>query len=112
MSADSSYVVRGAEIYCTSGSHRTLLDMPVCHGSYIREKPMLHEKDCIVGVNIFPFGACSTTNKACTPALGPKWCDAHEDTLVDGVPALTINCTIICSAGGVICVSDNGQGVG
>ena len=54
------YVVRGARISCTWGSHSSRLDMPACHGAYIREKPMMHEKDCRVGIeaNIAPFGAC------------------------------------------------------
>jgi len=125
--------------------------MPVCHGSYIREKPMMHEKDCKVGLNanIAPFGACfspGNTNKKiiindaqrampagfddndnpipqpmpieggrlCVPMLGDKWCDAKEDTLVDGVPALTVECTLTCSIGGedgVVRFWDDGQGV-
>ena len=54
------YVVRGARIYCTWGSHTRRLDMPACHGSYIREKPNMHERDCRVGLsaNIPPFGVC------------------------------------------------------
>ena len=36
--------------------------MPSCHGSYIREKPNMHEKDCRVGIgaNIPPFGVCTS----------------------------------------------------
>ena len=52
--------------------------------------------------------------RLCTPILGDKWCDAKDDALVDGVPALTVNCTIACSCGGegaVICFASNGQGV-
>ena len=138
------YVVIGARIICTYGSHYRRLDMPVCHGSYIREKPMLHELDCAVGLdaNIPPFGACMSpdnkdidiiiedpqdvmpvldendelymppmpiTGKLCTPKLGEKWCDAHEDTLIDGVPALTVDCTIACHYQGVVCFIDDGQ---
>jgi len=129
---------------CTFGSHIKRLDMPVCHGSYIRQKPMLHELDCVVGLdaNIPPFGACVSpdnpnieiiiespvdvmplaneeggysmppmpiTGRLCTPMLGPKWIDAHEDTLIDGVPALTVDCTIACLYQGVIFFIDDGQ---
>lgn len=146
------YVVRGAKIYCAYGSHIRQLDMPVAHGAYIRDKPMMNEKDCEVGLdaNIAPFGACQSpdnpnkkieindgTNamqvptdescenfappslpiqgRLCTPMLGEKWCDAKEDTLVDGLPALTTNCTLACCYGGtegVIGFMDDGQEVG
>ncbi len=59
------YVVRGAKIYCTCGSHVRKLDMPVSHGSYIRDKAMMNQTDCKVGIeqNIPPFGACFSENK-------------------------------------------------
>ena len=143
-----SYVVRGAKIYCTCGTHIRQLDMPVCHGSYIREKPMMNEQDCKVGLdaNIPPFGACRSESnpnidiiiedaenvlplqdengnqceppmplegKLCDPVLceNAKWLDAQEETLVDGVPALTVKCTIACIYDGVIGFWDNGQDV-
>jgi hypothetical protein len=52
--------------------------------------------------------------RLCAPILTGKWCDAKDDTLVDGAPALTVNCTIACATGGagaVIGFMDNGQGV-
>lgn len=54
------YVVRGATIYCTCGSHMRKLDMPASHGAYIRDKAMMNKADCKVGIdqNIPPFGAC------------------------------------------------------
>lgn len=54
------YAVRGARIYCNCGTHIRKLDMPASHGSMIRDKAMLHEQDCKVGLNqnIPPFGAC------------------------------------------------------
>ena len=140
------YVVRGASIYCTCGSHKRKLDMPASHGSYVRDKAMMNKDDCIVGIdqNIPPFGACSApgnqgmdiviedvtdalsgvdqngnvippvapiTGKLCVPALCTGWLDAHEKTLVDGKPALRVNCTITCSFGGTIGFMDAGQDV-
>lgn len=140
------YVVRGAKIYCTCGSHVRKLDMPVSHGSYIRGKAMMNEKDCKVGIeqNIPPFGACFSENKAgidieindakdlvpytdengnpveiqlpiegklCEPKLAAQWQEAQEDTLVDGQPALKVNCSITCSYGGTIAFMDSGQEV-
>jgi hypothetical protein len=121
--------------------------MPVSHGSYVREKAMMHEKDCQTGLdaNIPPFGVCRSPENSgqqisisdaadlvpyqdeygravtpplpiegrlCAPALPAKWIDAQEETLVDGVPALTKNCTITCQYGGIICFIDDGQEVG
>jgi len=104
----------------------------------------MHERDCVVGVNIPPFGACfSPANpgpeimvhdtqgimpmqdesgnsvtppmpiigKPCTPLLAGKWCDPYDDTLIDGVPALRVNCTISCAYDGTICFADDGQEV-
>lgn len=54
------YVVRGAKISCTFGTHFRKLDMPLTHGVFIGDKPMLNERDCRVGknYNIAPFGIC------------------------------------------------------
>ena len=141
-----AYIVRGARLGCVRGSHSTFIDMPVCHGSYIREKPMMNQDDCVVGLdnNIAPFGACNSPHnpnqeivihdmvdrmpirnnkgklveatsavegRLCTPMLGPKWWDAYEDTLIDGVPAITTASTLTCAYDGVIFFLDSGQGV-
>ena len=140
------YVVRGAKIYCTRGSHIRKLDMPASHGAYIRDKAMMNEKDCKVGIeqNIPPFGACFSENKdgkdiiindakdlvqctdengnpvnpqlpiegkLCEPKFITQWQGAQEDTLVDGKPALNVNCSITCSYGGTITFMDSGQEV-
>lgn len=59
------YVVRGATIYCSCGSHMRKLDLPVSHGSFIRDKAMMNKADCKVGIdkNIPPFGACMSEKK-------------------------------------------------
>ena len=49
--------------------------------------------------------------KLCEPKLAMEWADAQEKTLVDGEPALTVQCTITCSYGGVIGFMDAGQEV-
>lgn len=140
------YVVRGARIYCNCGTHIRKLDMPASHGSKIRDKAMLHEQDCKVGLdqNIPPFGACHSEEnqeikieiddardlvpladengnpveaplpiqgKLCVPKLGAKWLKTQTETLVDGKPALTVQCTIACAYGGIISFIDDGQGV-
>jgi len=145
---NNPYIVRGAHILCSYGSHIRRLDMPVCHGAYIRALPMMHERDCRVGLsaNIPPFGACFSpenhgaeimihdsedivpyrdengnwatphmpiVGRLCAPVFGDgKWCNAHESTLVDGVPALRLDCTITCIYRGTVFFIDDGQGVG
>lgn len=140
------YVVRGATIYCTCGSHTRKLDMPVSHGSFIRDKAMMNQADCKVGIdkNIPPFGACSSDKKdgkdivinedknlvlqvdkdnnpiqpklpiegkLCEPMFATQWQGVQEDTIVDGQPALNVNCSITCCYGGTIQFMDSGQEV-
>ena len=59
------YIVRGATMYCSCGTHTRKIDMPVSHGSFIRDKPMMNKTDCKVGLdqNIPPFGACWSETK-------------------------------------------------
>ena len=155
------YVVRGARIFCQYGTHVRRLDMPAAHGAFIRDKAMMNEADCKVGLslNIAPFGGChSPLNQGpriditvgpgeepmptgfdeatrtaispppgtvipdvrlCVPILGNKWLDAEKETLVDGKPALTMKCSIMCAYVGVstgetsgISFIDDGQEAG
>ena len=126
------YVVRGATMYCSCGTHTRKLDMPASHGSYIRDKAMMNRTDCRSetkdGIDIkiedtkdllqvtdedgnpveVPL---PIEGKLCEPELAKEWADAQEETLVDGEPALTVKCTITCKYGGVIGFMDAGQGV-
>lgn len=93
------YLVRGAALGCQFGSHRRYLNLPRCHGVYVRGKPLIHERDCLVGddKNIPTFGVCqcpgnpsgasitatrqdaktketiSATGKPCKPAIIKYW---------------------------------------
>ena len=76
------FVVRGAKVYCTYGTHITKLDMPLTHGAFLHEKPMLNALDCKVGINynIAPFGICrSQRNKN-------QQIDIHEANREELVP--------------------------
>jgi len=53
------YLVRGAPICCLHGSHIRHLDMHKTHGVYLKEKPLIHSKDCREE-NILSFGICSS----------------------------------------------------
>lgn len=54
------YLVRGAPLQCSYGTHIRHLDMFESHGLYLKDKPLLHKKDCEVNKNIFPFGICNS----------------------------------------------------
>ena len=50
---------------CSCGTHVREIDMPASHGAYIRDKAMMNQTDCKVGLeqNIPPFGACKSKTK-------------------------------------------------
>lgn len=61
----NEYLVRGAVLVCDKGSHKRKINLPKCHGIYIRELPVLHELECetecqcgLEKCNITYFGIC------------------------------------------------------
>ena len=54
------YVVRGATLKCTCGSHERKLDMLKDHAVYVEGFPMVHELDKELEKNIKYFGVCSS----------------------------------------------------
>ncbi|MCH5258667.1 MAG: DUF4280 domain-containing protein [Lachnospiraceae bacterium] len=61
----SEYLVRGATLVCSNGSHKRKINLPKCHGVYVGHHPLLHElehkeewrcgkENC----NITSFGVC------------------------------------------------------
>lgn len=57
------YLVRGAKLKCSCGSHTRMLNLPTGHGIYVCGKAMIHRQDCVVGdteANIPTFGVCSS----------------------------------------------------
>ncbi len=57
---DPEYLVRGAPIRCQYGSHMRYLDMQEGHGVYLNDKPVGYRMDCEGGINIMPFGICTS----------------------------------------------------
>lgn len=81
------YLVRGAKLVCNCGSHTRMLNLPECHGVYIGENPMVHEKDCVQGIdmqgNISWFGVCRS--ERCQELPGKKVCyELTEENIADG----------------------------
>lgn len=61
----NEYLVRGAVLVCNKGSHKRKINLPKCHGVYIREFPVLHELECktecqcgLGKCNVTYFGVC------------------------------------------------------
>lgn len=61
----SEYLVRGAYLVCTNGSHKRKLNLPKCHGIYEGIHPLVHELECVAEpvcgrekCNITHFGVC------------------------------------------------------
>ena len=76
LAAGKPYLVMGARLYCSCGSHSRRLNLPVDHGVYIRGLPMIHEEDCLVGdgKNITTFGVCCSEGH-------PAWASWREKAL-------------------------------
>ena len=66
------YLVRGAELYCSCGTHKRKLNLKQCHGVYVTGQPMVQEEDCLVGEdeNITAFGICESKGH---PSKKPWW---------------------------------------
>lgn len=110
MAGKSYYIVRGATMTCDKGAAPRKINLTQSHGSYANGKPMMNEIDNVPNVNISFFGACAVKNgQPCTYASFGKWQNVKEDTLVDGKPALTTDSFLVCTCGGLIKFSTNGQ---
>lgn len=124
--AQFSYVVAGATLSCSQGDQTSILQMPVSHGVFTKNKAQMNTMDFKPNTNIQPFGLCHTlANPAvaaataanngvlkpmpCTPVLTMPWLDGKSDQLIEGQPALTTQSTNMCLYCGTIRVEDDGQ---
>ncbi|MCL1935054.1 MAG: DUF4280 domain-containing protein [Defluviitaleaceae bacterium] len=113
--ADKEYVVRGACLECTKGSHPRKLNLPKCHGVYITGHPMIHQFDSVPIENISPFGICSVTGSPCVPNTSMGWVNVHDRTLIADndtrvpYPSVTTESFLVCTLGGVIEPKTSGQ---
>ncbi|MCI1477823.1 MAG: DUF4280 domain-containing protein [Clostridium beijerinckii] len=122
-----AYIVRGAKMKCDKGTHKRKINLPVSHGAYSNGNPIMNEGDNVVGKNISDFGICkgscpssgnitltkekggSVTGKKCQIKILKEWMNTKEDTIVDGLPALTTDSVLICAYGGKIKFVTDGQ---
>ncbi|WP_025716318.1 DUF4280 domain-containing protein [Paenibacillus sp. 1-18] len=127
MPEDEYYIVRGACMNCQCGSHPRKINLPVSHGSYVNQKPMMNQGD-YTEENVPHFGICSSpdnpstetiyliaengqtiSGKPCKPQLLEPWMNTKENTKVEGQPALTTSSYQRCLYLGYIRFSTTGQ---
>ena len=106
-----TYVVDGARLRCTLGSGPASLRVLPSRTIILRGSFRANIGDSKPMVNIPTFGSCHVTSppKPCTPACA-MWIGGKTDVLVEKLPALLSNATLVCAAGGgMIRIDDDGQ---
>ena len=98
-----AYLVRGAELMCSQGSNKRMMNLSPCHGVYIKAHAVVHELDCIQGdeENITWFGICTPGEeleteqiqligddgkkchgKKCKPHILGTWLESYDQTKI------------------------------
>ncbi|SFE54856.1 protein of unknown function [Paenibacillus algorifonticola] len=127
MGDQPAYVVRGATMACTCGTHKRRINLPESHGSYVNGKPMMNEDDN-GSENVPYFGICISPKMAagqivylideegnniggppCMPDFMGKWLLPKENAKVDNKPALTTDSFLKCSIEGEVFFLSDGQ---
>lgn len=57
-----SYVLHGAQAICEFATRPGRLTIPVCHGTYMHDMPVMTVEDCKLAENIKVFGYCLCKN--------------------------------------------------
>ena len=118
-------VTMGASLQCSFGvAPSSLMVLPI--NGVLSPVPAANIMDSKPFVNIMPFGMCSSmsnptvsaatsaaagvlTPMPCTPMTAAPWTPGATKTLIKNMPALTNNCTLTCSYGGMIKINSPGQ---
>lgn len=106
---NESYVVRTAKLKCSKSDTPSRLDLPQCHGIYLRKKPQMNIMDYTPIQNITSFGRCKATRGQCVPEVQQPWSKGKDDVLINGSPALLNTSVNYCLHGGEITITDDGQ---
>jgi hypothetical protein len=119
-------VCMGASLMCSFGTAPTSLVVLPKSRVNSRNMPAANIMDSIPMVNVMPFGMCITvTNPAvaaatsaalgvltpqpCIPVTPSPWTPGSATVLIGNLPAVNNTCTLNCTWGGVITVSNAGQ---
>jgi len=106
---DAEYLVRGAQLKCRCGSAPRKLNLPLCHGVYVTNQPMMNADDNKANINVMFFGICEKTGEKCEPEICTPWLKPNTKTMVSGSPAITTDSFLVCSKGGLIEPMNSGQ---
>lgn len=136
--SDTEYLVRGALLKCSCGSHLRRLNLPQCHGVYVKGHPVIQENDKEPEKNISYFGVCSKATSEdseevllvyseidrqynpslsediqgyrCTPQIPHNWMSKKKDTYITkDFSAATTESYLFCTMGGIIEPVTSGQ---
>lgn len=119
-------VCMGASLMCSFGTAPTSLVVLPKSRVNSSNMPAANIMDSIPMVNVMPFGMCITvTNPAvaaatsaalgvltpqpCIPVTPSPWTPGSATVLIGNLPAVNNTCTLNCTWGGVITVSNAGQ---
>lgn len=118
-------VVSGATLMCPFGLSGGVLNATPSP-TLAENKPHATIFDIVPGMNIVPFGLCTSlanpitaaqtaaatgvlTPGACTPTVPAPWAPGSPTTLIGGKPALTMGSTCMCVYGGQITIVNPGS---
>ncbi len=121
-----NYICNGAQMTCTFGMAPSALVVLPGRMVQLGEMTMANIMDFKPMVNVMPFGMCNTlsnptvasatsaamgvlTPMPCIPALTAPWQPGNPMMLVDNMPALTSQSMCVCTWGGVIRFTTDGQ---
>lgn len=118
-------VVTGAMLQCSFGmAPSSLIALPTSR-VMIEGRPAATVQDTITGVNIPPFGMCSSlanptvaaatsaalgvlTPMPCVPAVVGRWVPGAPRTMIGGIQGLVAGSMCTCAWGGVITILQPG----
>ncbi|QCW51932.1 DUF4280 domain-containing protein [Nocardioides dongxiaopingii] len=114
--------VTGAMLTCTFGVAPSTLNVIPAKRVTVEGRPVATIPDIAPGVNIAPFGMCTSltnpmvaaataaalgvlTPMPCVPVVPAPWAPGAPRTLVGGLPAVTAGSMCTCAWGGVISIT-------
>ncbi|MFZ9035156.1 MAG: DUF4280 domain-containing protein [Francisellaceae bacterium] len=116
-------VVNGAVLKCSFGAAPSGLSILPVKMVNAQNLPQATIMDNIAGVNILPFGMCSSlsnpavaaataaalgvlTPQPCMPVIVAPWAPGSQIVKIRKIPALTQSCKLMCAWAGVIEIID------
>lgn len=104
-------VIQGATLQCSCGSAPSKLLVDWQSNNFIEGPLAATVMDHKPGLNILPFGTCSTLSGPCVPATPAPWLTGSTTNVIIGNGlALRNPDKLVCTVGGMISIVDPGQG--